>query len=218
MEVCMHSVWVPWTNCLWCCLVNPILFMFCHYALYRSALKYFILLRCRLTGALATACGDDAVRVFKEDESGDPDQPVFSLAAQVTKAHSQDVNCVAWSPKEAGLLASCSDNGEIAIWRFHEEDWMCVLLSCHHAVIHTTCTALFVNSRKFCLINLSFICSLTEIAFITLQLRELLTFYDIHRNKNHIKQLCGFSLLQKIFQTWHHIKNTETGPKDFITN
>lgn len=78
--------------------------------------------RCQLTGALATACGDDGVRVFKEDESGDPDQPVFSLAAQVTKAHSQDVNCVSWSPKEPGLLASCSDNGEIAIWRFHEED------------------------------------------------------------------------------------------------
>lgn len=77
---------------------------------------------CRHTGALATACGDDAIRVFKEDDSSDPDQPVFSLSAQVAKAHTQDVNCVSWNPKEAGLLVSCSDDGDIAIWRFHEED------------------------------------------------------------------------------------------------
>ncbi|KAF3851097.1 hypothetical protein F7725_012869 [Dissostichus mawsoni] len=73
-------------------------------------------------GALATACGDDAVRVFMEDETADPEQPVFSLAAQVTRAHNQDVNCVSWNPKEAGLLASCSDDGDITIWRFQPED------------------------------------------------------------------------------------------------
>ncbi|KAG7489232.1 putative cytosolic iron-sulfur protein assembly protein CIAO1 [Solea senegalensis] len=77
---------------------------------------------CKLTGALATACGDDGVRVFKEDESSDRDQPIFSLAAQVKKAHDQDVNCVAWNPQEAGLLATCSDDGDIAIWRFQEEE------------------------------------------------------------------------------------------------
>lgn len=60
--------------------------------------------------------------MFKEDEASDPDQPVFSLSAQVARAHSQDVNCVAWNPKEAGMLASCSDDGEISIWRFQEED------------------------------------------------------------------------------------------------
>lgn len=74
-----------------------------------------------MTGALATACGDDAVRVFKEEDSSDPEQPVFALAVQVTKAHSQDVNCVTWNPKVAGLLASCGDDGEIAIWQLHEE-------------------------------------------------------------------------------------------------
>lgn len=79
--------------------------------------------RCRLTGALATASGDDAVRVFKEDETANPEEPVFSLAAQVARAHNQDVNCVSWNPKEAGFLASCSDNGEIAIWKFQEEEW-----------------------------------------------------------------------------------------------
>lgn len=84
--------------------------------------EHFSVLRCRLTGALVTACGDDAVRVFKEDETASPDEPLFSVAAQMPKAHTQDVNCVAWNPKEAGLLASCSDGGDIAIWRFQEED------------------------------------------------------------------------------------------------
>lgn len=44
------------------------------------------------------------------------------MVTQMAKAHCQDVNCVAWNPKEAGLLASCSDDGDIAIWRFKEEN------------------------------------------------------------------------------------------------
>lgn len=75
--------------------------------------------RCQLTGALATACGDDAIRVFEEDPSSDPQQPTFSLTAHLRQAHSQDVNCVTWNPKEPGLLASCSDDGEVAFWKYH---------------------------------------------------------------------------------------------------
>lgn len=51
------------------------------------------------------------------------------MVTQMAKAHCQDVNCVAWNPKEAGLLASCSDDGDIAIWRFKEENWAPVSLS-----------------------------------------------------------------------------------------
>ena len=79
------------------------------------------LLRCPLTSALATACGDDGVRVFKEEVTSDPEQPEFSLSAHVARAHNQDVNCVTWHPKEPGLLVSCSDNGEIAMWRYQAE-------------------------------------------------------------------------------------------------
>lgn len=75
--------------------------------------------RCRLTGALATACGDDGVRVFREDPTADPEQPIFFLSAHVPKAHNQDVNCVAWHPKQSGLLATCSDNGEFAVWKYN---------------------------------------------------------------------------------------------------
>lgn len=75
--------------------------------------------RCHLTGALATACGDDAIRVFEE---GTGQEPSFSLAAHVPRAHAQDVNCVAWSPVEPGLLASCGDDGDIAFWRYQRPE------------------------------------------------------------------------------------------------
>ncbi|KAJ6653257.1 hypothetical protein lerEdw1_009421 [Lerista edwardsae] len=77
---------------------------------------------CHLTGALATACGDDAIRVFEEDPLSDSQQPTFSLTAHVARAHSQDVNCVAWNPKEARLLASCSDDGEMAFWKYQHPE------------------------------------------------------------------------------------------------
>ncbi|KAM4645058.1 putative cytosolic iron-sulfur protein assembly protein CIAO1 [Amazona ochrocephala] len=77
---------------------------------------------CHLTGALATACGDDAIRVFEEGAGGAEQEPGFSLAAHAPRAHAQDVNCVAWSPAEPGLLASCSDDGDIAFWRYQRPE------------------------------------------------------------------------------------------------
>ncbi|XP_019363886.1 PREDICTED: probable cytosolic iron-sulfur protein assembly protein CIAO1 isoform X1 [Gavialis gangeticus] len=77
---------------------------------------------CRLTGALATACGDDAIRVFEEEPLAEPQQPTFALTAHVPRAHAQDVNCVAWNPAEPGLLASCSDDGEVAFWRYQRPE------------------------------------------------------------------------------------------------
>ncbi|XP_060528597.1 probable cytosolic iron-sulfur protein assembly protein Ciao1 [Cylas formicarius] len=71
---------------------------------------------CPLTGLIATACGDDSIRIFKEDKQVDVNAPTFSLTASVEGAHSQDVNCVAWNPTVKGYLASCSDDGEIKIW------------------------------------------------------------------------------------------------------
>ncbi|XP_017687368.1 PREDICTED: probable cytosolic iron-sulfur protein assembly protein CIAO1 [Lepidothrix coronata] len=77
---------------------------------------------CHLTGALATACGDDAIRVFEESPTSEEAQPTFSLTAHVPRAHSQDVNGVAWNPKEPGLLASCSDDGDIAFWKYQRPE------------------------------------------------------------------------------------------------
>lgn len=73
-----------------------------------------------LSGLIATACGDDAIRVFKEDEESDHNNPTFSQVACVERAHAQDVNCVAWNPVIPQLLASCSDDGDIKLWNFTE--------------------------------------------------------------------------------------------------
>ncbi|XP_058715490.1 probable cytosolic iron-sulfur protein assembly protein CIAO1 [Poecile atricapillus] len=78
---------------------------------------------CHLTGAVATACGDDAVRVFEEVSPVSPESPVtFVLAAHVARAHAQDVNGVAWHPREPGLLATCGDDGDIAFWSYQRPD------------------------------------------------------------------------------------------------
>lgn len=68
-----------------------------------------------IDGSLVTACGDDCIRVFKENEPSDRNQPSFCLVTTARKAHSQDVNSVAWNPKVQGLLASCSDDGHVKL-------------------------------------------------------------------------------------------------------
>ena len=78
--------------------------------------------RCPLTGLIATASGDNSVRIFREEESRQMDAPPsFSLLAANTQAHSQDVNRISFNPKEAGLLASCSDDGTIKLWQIKEQ-------------------------------------------------------------------------------------------------
>lgn len=76
---------------------------------------------CHVTGLIATACGDDIVRVFKECEESDPNAPSFELVCTKLNAHSQDVNCVQWNPLGNKELISCSDDGEIKIWKLSDE-------------------------------------------------------------------------------------------------
>ncbi|MCL4130792.1 UNVERIFIED_CONTAM: hypothetical protein GTU68_009465 [Idotea baltica] len=71
---------------------------------------------CKLTSAIATACGDDCIRIFKENETSSSEEPVFDLLLSIPDAHTEDVNCVAWNPIIGGLLASTSDDGTIKIW------------------------------------------------------------------------------------------------------
>ncbi|XP_971934.2 probable cytosolic iron-sulfur protein assembly protein Ciao1 isoform X1 [Tribolium castaneum] len=70
---------------------------------------------------IATACGDDAIRIFKEEEGGDLEAPTFSQVTCIERAHAQDVNCVAWNPLLSDILVSCSDDGEIKLWKFIPE-------------------------------------------------------------------------------------------------
>uniref|UniRef100_T1ISH2 Probable cytosolic iron-sulfur protein assembly protein Ciao1 n=1 Tax=Strigamia maritima TaxID=126957 RepID=T1ISH2_STRMM len=70
-----------------------------------------------ITGDIATGCGDNCIRVFRESESYDLNNPSYNLVATMLKAHDQDVNCVTWNPKIPGLLASCSDDGLVKLWK-----------------------------------------------------------------------------------------------------
>ncbi|XP_055585621.1 probable cytosolic iron-sulfur protein assembly protein Ciao1 [Uranotaenia lowii] len=73
------------------------------------------------TGLLATACGDDILRIFKEVEGSNINEPTFELVA--TKlAHSQDVNTVEWNPIVHNLLVTTSDDGTIKLWEFDAEE------------------------------------------------------------------------------------------------
>jgi len=78
---------------------------------------------CHLTGLLATAAGDNAIRIFKEnEETPDPkNAPSFNLVDVRRKSHDEDVNAVAWNPKREGLLASVGDDGLVKLWRFKSD-------------------------------------------------------------------------------------------------
>lgn len=75
---------------------------------------------CKTTGLLVTACGDDIIRIFKEDSDCDPHQPSFTMVCSVDNAHTQDVNCVQWSPTVSGQFASASDDSLVKIWIYKE--------------------------------------------------------------------------------------------------
>ncbi|XP_012272527.1 probable cytosolic iron-sulfur protein assembly protein Ciao1 isoform X1 [Orussus abietinus] len=75
---------------------------------------------CKLTGLIVTACGDDIIRIFKEEENSDPNQPAFNMVCAMDNAHSQDVNSVQWNPIVPGQLASGSDDGLVKIWTYKE--------------------------------------------------------------------------------------------------
>lgn len=75
---------------------------------------------CKITGLLVTACGDDIIRIFKEDSDSDPHQPTFTMVCSMDTAHTQDVNSVQWNPIIPGQFASASDDGLVKIWFYNE--------------------------------------------------------------------------------------------------
>lgn len=69
------------------------------------------------SGLLASGGADNSIHIYRFDPSDKKLRHVLALP----KAHSADVNCVAFKPvKEADgseLLASCGDDGKIKLWR-----------------------------------------------------------------------------------------------------
>lgn len=58
------------------------------------------------------------IRIFKEADESNKDEPTFELVLSIHRAHTQDVNTVSWCSFKPGLLLSTSDDGEIKIWKF----------------------------------------------------------------------------------------------------
>ena len=75
---------------------------------------------CKKTGLIVTACGDDIIRVFREDSDSDKHQPTFNLVCSMDNAHTQDVNCSQWNPTIPGIIASASDDGTVKIWLYSD--------------------------------------------------------------------------------------------------
>lgn len=75
---------------------------------------------CPTTGLLATAAGDNAVRILEESASvHDPrNAPSFDIIDVQAGAHDEDVNAVIWNPKKEGLLASVADDGVVKLWQW----------------------------------------------------------------------------------------------------
>ncbi|KAI9152486.1 Cytosolic iron-sulfur protein assembly protein [Blastocladiella emersonii ATCC 22665] len=68
---------------------------------------------------VATASGDSTVKVWRWS----PETRTLALQATLDRPHGPaDVNCVAWNPNadQRGVLATCSDDGEVKLWRFTE--------------------------------------------------------------------------------------------------
>ena len=63
---------------------------------------------------LVTGGGDDSIRVWREAGQD------WELAITIPDAHDMDVNCVTWNKKDSQLLASCSDDETIKIWRIEQ--------------------------------------------------------------------------------------------------
>ncbi|KAL1132570.1 hypothetical protein AAG570_010522 [Ranatra chinensis] len=69
------------------------------------------------SGLIATACADNAIRIFREADDSNPHEPTFDLIYTQYKAHDQDVNAVSWHPIQPGVLVSASDDSSVRMWK-----------------------------------------------------------------------------------------------------
>ncbi|ODN02690.1 putative cytosolic iron-sulfur protein assembly protein Ciao1 [Orchesella cincta] len=71
-------------------------------------------------GLIATACGDDHIRIFREvPATNELEKNNFELLFAL-RAHSADVNCVKWHPRLENILASTGDDGCVKVWKWDD--------------------------------------------------------------------------------------------------
>ena len=66
---------------------------------------------------LVTGGGDDTVRVWRE--AGEGEAAEWSVVTTLADCHDMDVNCVAWNPRQCGLLATCSEYDDLSRETIH---------------------------------------------------------------------------------------------------
>ncbi|KNC46305.1 uncharacterized protein AMSG_02757 [Thecamonas trahens ATCC 50062] len=73
----------------------------------------------KTTGLIAAAGGDNAIVVLAVDNAV-ASEVSTSLIASAPAAHDDDINAVAWHPRQPDLLASGADDGMIKVWQVPE--------------------------------------------------------------------------------------------------
>ena len=80
---------------------------------------------CHVTGRIVSGGADDSIRVFVDVSDGGAARGAdaapgvtFEQEAVAAAAHRGDVNCVRWSPRMSGLLASAGDDGVVRLWQY----------------------------------------------------------------------------------------------------
>jgi cytosolic iron-sulfur protein assembly protein CIAO1 len=63
---------------------------------------------------IASAGADNQLKIFKVEL----ESKSFALVKEID-AHTEDINCVAFSPVDPNVLATCSDDMEIKLWKLN---------------------------------------------------------------------------------------------------
>ena len=73
-------------------------------------------------GRIVSGGGDNCINVYREETTagggGSADAPKFTIEATQVEAHTGDVNCVKWHPRDGTCLVSCGDDGAVKLWKY----------------------------------------------------------------------------------------------------
>eukprot|EP00945_MAST-04E_sp_MAST-4E-sp1_P004551 g4551.t1 len=72
----------------------------------------------KLSGMIVSGAADDKICVFGEDSAG---SGKYHTVCNFSNAHSGDVNCVTWHPKNCDALASSGDDFTVKLWELQKK-------------------------------------------------------------------------------------------------